>query len=261
MMSCCLMVSATTSSRRGATASGQPTTPLRRPEPEHCGLGFVWLPDLDTGGQVVVRAADAKPGEISVDHWVASVERFTGKPFAQCVLGDLVSRPEDTRLDDASWKRHQQAVLLLDAYAYANAIGGTPTSRPEDIEVHPLDASVYIAFTDSTGNDDGSPDVRIFPDSKGENSRQYGAIYRIEEHERDPAATRFTWGKFVSAGEAADGGGGFACCDNLVFDPAGNLWMVTDITTTAHNFPVNREDKTAPGAPRFPCSPPSNICR
>ena len=33
--------------------------------------------------------------------------------------------------------------------------------RPEDIEVHPLDQSVYVAFTDSTGSGDGSPDILV----------------------------------------------------------------------------------------------------
>lgn len=113
--------------------------------------------------------------------------------------------------------------------------------------MHPRDQSVYVGFTDSTGSGDGSPDVRIFPDSKGENSRQYGAIYRLVEDGSDPAARIFKWGKFVSSGEAAGQGGGFACADNLVFDPQGNLWMVCDITTPMHNMPVAREGQSSPG--------------
>jgi secreted PhoX family phosphatase len=79
-------------------------------------------------------------------------------------------------------------------------------------------------------------------------------IYRIAEDNDDPAATTFTWGKFVASGEAAEQGGGFACADNLLFDPEGNLWMVTDITTPSHNFPVDRTEatKTNPGGSRFP---------
>ena len=141
----------------------------------------------------------------------------------------------------------------MDAYAMANAVGGTPTARPEDIEIHPRDGSVYIAFTDTTGSGDGSPDKRIFPDSAGDTSRQYGAIYRLAETDNDPAATTFAWGKFVSSGEAADGGGGFACADNLVFDPDGNLWMVCDISTTVGNLPVDRSKKQdSPGGKAFP---------
>ena len=142
----------------------------------------------------------------------------------------------------------------------ATAAGATPCARPEDVEVHPADKSVYVVFSDATGSVDGSPDGRIFPDSKKKNSRQYGAIYRLVEDADDPAAATFAWGKFVASGEAADSGGGFACADNLVFDPHGHLWMVCDITTPVHNFPVNRDDPkdskdpkyAAPGSKNFP---------
>jgi secreted PhoX family phosphatase len=69
----------------------------------------------------------------------------------------------------------------------------------------------------------------------------------------DPAATTFGWGKFVSSGEAHEGGGGFACADNLMFDAEGNMWMVCDITTPSHNLPVSREDadKSNPGSKAF----------
>lgn len=219
-----------------------PQTPVRRPEPEHCASGHLWLPQRPAGGHVAVAVDAYAKAHVSAEQWMRAAAEFAGKPAERLTLGDLVDPSAADR----------QAVLLIDAYAMANAAGGTPTSRPEDIEIHPFDRSIYIAFTDSTGSGDGSPDVRIFPDSRGENSRQYGAIYRMVEEGDDPAAERFTWGKFVSSGEAAEGGGGFACADNLVFDAAGNLWMVTDITTPAHNFPVERKDKTAPGQSRFP---------
>ncbi|MCS6771183.1 MAG: DUF839 domain-containing protein [Kiritimatiellae bacterium] len=213
----------------------RPETPLAPVDPQDCADGVVSLPRRPEGGSIRVGA------DLSLDDWRTAIERFTGRPLAECTLGDLVSRAAPA-----------EAVLLLDAFLMANAAGGTPCARPEDLEVHPVDQSVYIAFTDSTGDDDGSPDARIFPDSKRLNSRQYGAIYRIVEGDGGPAAETFTWGKFVSSGECADGGGGFACADNLAFDPEGNLWMVTDITTSAQNFPVNRSGKTAPGSKKFP---------
>ena len=217
----------------------RPDTPVVTPEPAHCSTGHLWLPQRPVGGAVAVGTPGASAREITVKHWLWAIQQFTGKPLEQTTLGDLV-------------RGDGQAVILADAYLMANAAGATPTARPEDVEVHPLDRSVYIAFTDSTGSGDGSPDVRIFPDSRGDNSRQYGAIYRLVEHDDDPAAEAFTWGKFVAAGECAEGGGGFACADNLAFDPQGNLWMVTDISTLAHNFPVNREGSTSPGDKGFP---------
>jgi len=222
-----------------------PETPLQRPRPEQCANGFLWLPNRPTGGTVLVKSPDADVEEgILADEWVASIEAFCEKTFSEITLGDLV---------EAESSRERAGILVLDAYAMANAAGATPTARPEDIEVHPDDNSVYIAFTDSTGKRDGSPDRNIFPDSACENSRQYGAIYRLAEDGDDPGSESFTWGKFVASGEAADGGGGFACADNLAFDPEGNLWVVTDITTYAQNAAVDRKGKwMKPGEKGFP---------
>lgn len=212
-----------------------PETPLAPAHPDDCADGLVSLPRRPEGGAALVGH------DMSLAEWRDQMAGYAGAPFEQIVLGDLVAANAPA-----------QAVLLLDAYLMANAIGGTPCARPEDIEVHPHDRSVYIAFTDSTGDEYGSPDVRIFPDSRRSNSRQYGAIFRLVEDGDDPAALTFTWGKFVATGECAEGGGGFACADNLAFDSFGNLWMVTDITTSAHNFPVNRDEGSAPGTKRFP---------
>jgi len=220
-----------------------PATRIVRPESKITAGDHVWLPYRPAGGHVAVGGG--KAAEMSIKRWVSSIEMFTGKPLDQSTLGDLCQpglSPEA-----------QEAVILMDAYVFANAAGATPTARPEDIEIHPRDQSIYIAFTDSTGSGDGSPDKRIFPDSAGDNSRQYGAIYRMQETGNDPASTTFTWGKFVAAGEIYEHGGGFACADNLVFDPAANVWMVCDISTPRHNFPVTRklDDKTNPGGSAF----------
>lgn len=232
----------------------EPETPLRRPEPGACPTEHMMMPARPDGGHVAVGDIDRDHADITVEDWQRSISDFAGKPFDACTLGDLI-RSEDAQAghDEAL------AVILLDAFAMANAVGGTPTARPEDLEVHPLDRSVYIAFTDATESGDGSPDARIFPDSARENTRQYGAIYRIVEDGPaadggDPAATTFTWGKFLSSGEVADNGGGFANADNLVFDPQGNLWMVTDISMTSLNFPTTREseDGSDPGGKQFP---------
>ncbi len=217
-----------------------PETRLVRPEPALCAGGFMWLPDRPGGGKVAVGEHD-KLDTITPEAWMQRMVDYAGKPFDALSLGDLCAAFVDP-----------QAVILLDAFLMANAVGATPCARPEDVEVHPGDASIYVAFTDSTGSGDGSPDREVFPDSRGENSRQYGAIYRLEEANNDPDATIFSWGKFVASGEAAEGGGGFACADNLAFDKNGDLWMVTDISTTVHNFPVNRDTDSAPGTGKFP---------
>jgi secreted PhoX family phosphatase len=59
----------------------------------------------------------------------------------------------------------------------------------------------------------------------------------------------FRWELMATGGEPASGGMGFANPDNLVFDPQGNLWMVTDMSSDKMNraVPANRLEKN--GAP------------
>jgi len=114
--------------------------------------------------------------------------------------------------------------IVTDAFRAANLVGATPTGRPEDVEVHPLDRSVYIAFT-STATARG----HLFPNIHGE-------IWRIVE-EGDGTGSRFTWMRWKAGGPNDDRRGGrvFASPDNLAFDPSGNLWIVTDISTARLN--------------------------
>jgi secreted PhoX family phosphatase len=91
----------------------------------------------------------------------------------------------------------------------ARAAGATPVDRPEDLEVHPVDGSVFIAMTNNAlhGN-------------------FYGHIVRLVEENDDAASTRFSWGVFATGGPQS----GFTCPDNLLFDEAGNLWICTDVS-------------------------------
>ncbi|HEX6100817.1 MAG TPA: alkaline phosphatase PhoX [Thermoanaerobaculia bacterium] len=100
------------------------------------------------------------------------------------------------------------AEALADSRETALKAGATPVDRPEDLEVHPLDGSVYIAMTNNAlhGN-------------------FYGHIVRLAERGGDPSATEFEWSVFATGGPQS----GFSCPDNLLFDDAGNLWMCTDV--------------------------------
>ncbi|GGK41703.1 hypothetical protein GCM10008955_39380 [Deinococcus malanensis] len=100
-----------------------------------------------------------------------------------------------------------QAEVLADARAAALAVGGTPVDRPEDIEIHPRTGDLYAALTNNSRH-----------------GNFFGQIIRWTEKDRDPAATTFLWEVFAYGGPQS----GFASPDNLVFDPYGNLWMVTD---------------------------------
>lgn len=133
-----------------------------------------------------------------------------------------------------------QGAVLVDAFLAANLIGGTPTARPEDLEIHPLTKEVFIAYTDGAPGSDGYPDSRIFVVAKYNRTvnamQQSGGLYKIMENSSDATGTTFRWQRFAQGGEAgAKDGAGFASVDNLLFDNDGNIWGVTDMSTATHN--------------------------
>ncbi|NET34060.1 MAG: DUF839 domain-containing protein [Cyanothece sp. SIO1E1] len=133
-----------------------------------------------------------------------------------------------------------QGAVLCDAFLAANLVGGTPSSRPEDLEVQPGTNDVFIAYTDHIPGGDGYPDSRIFQTAKLSSAvdaqQPSGAFYKITEKSSNGAGTTFTWKTFSEAGEAgADNGAGFANVDNLAFDTRGNIWGVTDMSTSRQN--------------------------
>lgn len=107
-----------------------------------------------------------------------------------------------------------QVDVLGDARAAAIALRATPMDRPEDIEIHPNDGSVFIALTNNTGH-----------------GNFHGQIVRLVETDDNPAAESFDWSIFAVGGPQS----GFSAPDNLIFDAEGNLWMVTDISSSSQN--------------------------
>lgn len=96
------------------------------------------------------------------------------------------------------------------------------TNRPEDVEVD-VDGSVLIAFTNNSGVND-----------------RHGAIRKVREDGNDPTATAFAWEDYAAGGPTGRsdvGEQGFSSCDNLCFDGANNLWVVTDISSSSLNNP------------------------
>ena len=107
-----------------------------------------------------------------------------------------------------------QTELLVRTREAAKLVGGTPQDRPEDIERDPRSGAVFITLTKSP-------------------ARPYGSILKLEEKENDASASEFAAATFLAGGHAS----GFACPDNLVFDPKGNLWVCTDIASYELNRP------------------------
>jgi secreted PhoX family phosphatase len=114
--------------------------------------------------------------------------------------------------------------IVTDAFRAANLIGATPTGRPEDVEVHPLDNSVFIAFTAAA-----TLGASLF-------SNIYGEIWRLVEI-GDGTGTTFTWQRWKAGGpnDPNQAGRVFAAPDNVSFDSAGNMWVVTDMSSSVLN--------------------------
>jgi uncharacterized protein len=94
------------------------------------------------------------------------------------------------------------------------------TNRPEDVEVAP-DGSVFVALTNNSTVKDS-----------------HGSVRRLRERNNDPEAADFRWRDFaagVPTGAADPGAQGFSSPDNLVFDKARDLWVVTDISSGSLN--------------------------
>jgi uncharacterized protein len=118
-----------------------------------------------------------------------------------------------------------QGNILIDAYRASNLAGATPTARPEDVEVHPADNSVFIAFTaNATATNSLFTNI-------------YGELVRLVESSSDGLGTTFTWQRWKAGGpnNEALAGHVFAAPDNLSFDRAGNMWVVTDISSANLN--------------------------
>lgn len=132
------------------------------------------------------------------------------------VLLDYDRNPKlkDAKGADGKALFSNQADVLADARASALAVGGTPVDRPEDIEIHPRTGEVYVALTNNS-----------------KHGNYFGQIIKFREAKDDAAATTFLWEVFAVGGPQS----GFASPDNLVFDPYGNLWMVTDNSDLASN--------------------------
>jgi len=191
------------------------STPIDPVDPAFVTGGMVPLPQRPEGGTFQALGAE----EIN-----AFKQKFK-------TLGDLYIGNETEK----------QGAILIDAHFAGNAVGATCTARPEDTEVGP-DGSLYITFTSGgVSRQDGSPDLRIFKGPDGNTAYEYGWIMKLTEDDNATDAKTFRWAMIATGGEPAAGGMGFANPDNLAFDPQGNLWMVTDMSSDKMNQPIPRD--------------------
>jgi uncharacterized protein len=180
------------------------------------------LPSVHAGKMITLPNPDRTAGGVVKVEDDAAIATFRQQ---YKTLGDLYQgTPEEV-----------QGAILIDAHFAANAAGVTCTARPEDTEVD-ANGSLFVTFTSgSPSSSDGSPDARVFKGPQGESPWEYGWVVRLDEDANDPAAMSFKWSLFATGGEPAEGGLGFANPDNLLIDPSGNVWIVTDMSSDKHN--------------------------
>ncbi|MFL0363501.1 alkaline phosphatase PhoX [Bacillus sp. PK3_68] len=111
-------------------------------------------------------------------------------------------------------KFQTQADVLVHAHEAAILLGATPTDRPEDVEISPFDKSVFIAHTNNS-----------------KHGNIHGHITRFLEENDDLGSLTFDFEIFACGGRQS----GFSAPDNLTFDSDGNLWTVTDISSSSVN--------------------------
>lgn len=196
------------------------TTPVNPVKPSQVGGGMVKLPNPNRqeGGVVALT------NELAIESYQ--------KEFP--TLGDLYQGDNS---------QEKQGAILIDAHFAASAAGITCTARPEDTIVA-QDGRLFIAFTSGSPGSDGGADLEIFPGLEGETTHEYGWLFKLEEENNDPAALTFRWTSLALGGEPAKGGAGFANPDNIALDKQGNLWVVTDMSTSKQNqaVPSRREN-------------------
>ncbi len=197
-----------------------------------------------------------------LDHGVLHVARFDADGTGEWLPMLHGTGPLTARAGFAS-----AAEVVIKARAAADLLGATPMDRPEDVEVQPLNGRVYVSFTKNADRSAGPREAEfngrrldISVDAANPRPRNdFGHILEIEENDGDASARRFRWNVFLLAGDPAAtdarflseasalrpgrldrrdtyyGGAPAAvdlapvgCPDNLAFDPAGNLWIVTD---------------------------------
>ena len=124
----------------------------------------------------------------------------------------------------------QQGAILIDAHLAANAIGATPTARPEDTDIDPISGDLLISFTMGGSDETGSADPAIFRGPEGQTPWPFGWVMRLSDMPANPETPGGTlqWRMAATGGTPWEGGLGFANPDNLAIDQRGNVWMVTD---------------------------------
>jgi secreted PhoX family phosphatase len=200
--------------------------------------------DADTGalGGVTVGgalASEASPGygtwvRLSIDNDLDVAPNAGGGGGAMTTVGEA--------LTSVTWNGMggfpDEQTVLMGLYSASNKIGIRELNRPEDVEWHPLDGTLWIAFTNhdrqNALRDDGTlnvDDVNTPENERDQYARSddWGSIMVLTEADpADPGASdTFT---FHTAWRGSAGASTFEAAnpDNIQIDSEGGVWFGTD---------------------------------
>ncbi len=147
-----------------------------------------------------------------------------------------------------------QAEICIKTRQAADRVGATMMDRPEWVAVHPTSKQVYVTLTNNSRRGTGTEKANAadgtttaatsnprIDDANPRKDNSMGHIVRWSEFANNPAATLFDWDVYVLGGDRtladnnkhnSNKGDTFGSPDGLWFDPAGNLWVQTDISTS-----------------------------
>jgi secreted PhoX family phosphatase len=193
---------------------------------------FEYVYKFVSSGRVVANTApNAAGNDKLLDDGTLYVARFHADSSGEWLP---LRHSADGPLSAAAGFRNQ-AEVLIQTRAAADLLGATPMDRPEDIEVHPTNGHIFIACTRNEARTSLPAPITyagrtVDPGTNAPNPRadnRFGHIVEIAEALDDHTATRFRW-DVILMGDSADGRTALGSPDNLAFDDAGRLWIVTD---------------------------------
>ena len=129
-----------------------------------------------------------------------------------------------------------QGEVVIKARQASDLLGGTKMDRPEWLAIDERSGWVYCTLTNNTRRgQDGQPGVDA-ANPRANNSMGHIIRWQDDEHF---AGTTFVWNHLLLAGDPANAraeakgnikGDAFGSPDTIAFDPAGRLWIGTDVS-------------------------------
>ncbi|MGO2425616.1 MAG: PhoX family protein [Corynebacterium flavescens] len=192
---------------------------------------------LDNGTLYVAVAEGNSPqDEIDGSGVLPEDGAFDGTgTWVKLLTSDTENNKFESHVDGFS--AEEVAVFTREA---ADKVGATKMDRPEDMQVHPKTAKVYVALTNNSYRGATGENAK----KNKEDAREWAPIKEnknglVMEIEDDHAGEKFTWNLFLVCGDPNEANtyfGGFdktkvspiSCPDNLAFDNHGNMWISTD---------------------------------